>query len=61
MALAGFNLTSQPQPGDVAVVRTPVGQIVAGIRVGPGWAMKTERGIGVAEVPMLCAWSLARG
>lgn len=61
MALAGFNLTSEPQPGDVGVVRDRADQIVAAIRTPGAWAMKAARGVLIEDVPMLCAWSLARG
>ncbi len=61
MALAGFNLTSEPAPGDVGVVRDRANQIVAAIRTPSAWAMKAARGVLIEDVPMLCAWSLARG
>ena len=61
MAEAGFRETTEPQPGDVGVVRDAAGQIVAAIRVRGAWAGKTTRGVQIEDFPALAAWSLARG
>lgn len=61
MTLAGFDETTEPTVGDVGVVRDRAGQDIAAIRVPTGWAAKAERGVLIEDLPMLCAWSLARG
>lgn len=61
MTLAGFDETSDPAVGDVGVVRDGLGREVAAIRVPGAWAGKTERGLHIEDLPMLCAWSLTRG
>jgi hypothetical protein len=60
MAAAGFVETDTPAVGDVGVVSHP-GQDIAAIRVPGAWAAKAERGVLIEDMPMLCAWSLARG
>lgn len=57
MRSAGLNETSDPQPGDVGVVRTPAGLALA-IRTPLGWAGKAESGVVTAPYPCLLAWSV---
>lgn len=53
--LAGFEPTTQPEPGDVGVVDAPMGETMA-IRASAGWAMMGDRLIGIAPLPILKAW-----
>jgi len=52
---AGLSETEHPQPGDVGVIATPVGEAVV-IRTDLGWAWKSTRGIAVIDCPHLAAW-----
>lgn len=55
---AGLAPTDAPEPGDIAVVDTPVGPAGA-IRTEVGWAMKLDRGITVSPRPtLLAAWKV---
>lgn len=57
MRVAGLDVTSVPQPGDVGIVRTPAGLALA-IRTPLGWAGKSESGVVTAPYPCLRAWSV---
>lgn len=57
MAAAGLVPTEDPQPGDVALVKTAQGEALA-IRTPTGFACKAPAGIVVAHFPVLAAWSV---
>lgn len=65
----GFARTADPLPGDVGLVRAPVGirdgrlvqQVVGAIRTGRLWSVKARRGVGGADFPLVVAWSLPLG
>lgn len=62
----GFERTSDPLPGDVAIVTVPSGfrsgrihySDVAAIRVGRLWAVKGHRGMAGGDFPVRVAWAL---
>lgn len=61
MAVAGFNTTKAPQPGDVGVVLDAAGNTVSAIRFAEAWAAKSETGVVIEEFRMIVAWSIPRG
>lgn len=54
---AGLQETDAPEPGDIGVIDTPVGQAVV-IRTKRGWAWKSEKGLTVVPSPYLAAWKV---
>lgn len=57
MAGAGLEPTTDPLPGDVAVV-VICGDTVGAIRTMSGWACCGPNGVVVAEADVLAAWSV---
>lgn len=51
----GLEQTDAPRPGDVGVVDCG-GRLVASIKTGIGWAVKTPAGLWVARMPFRQAW-----
>jgi len=54
---AGLSETANPQPGDVGIIATPVGEAVV-IRTANGWAWKAARGIAIVPAHHLIAWKV---
>lgn len=54
---AGFAETTDPKPGDVGVIETPVGQAVV-IRTERGWAWKAKHGLSIVQATHVAAWSI---
>jgi hypothetical protein len=57
MAAVGVPETANPQPRDVGIVKMPTGNVAA-IKTPIGWAVKSNKGIVVKDMPVLVAWSL---
>jgi hypothetical protein len=61
-----FSRTDDPLPGDVGIVRAPVGvrdgrlvqQEVGAIRTGDLWTVKGRTGVGGADFPLVAAWRI---
>lgn len=53
----GLSETSEPKPGDVAVVRVLQHQVGA-IKTERGVAFKTPKGVAMAKLPTLAAWTV---
>jgi hypothetical protein len=57
MAAAGLTETTDPLPGDVAIVESDQGDAMA-IRTRVGWAVKAQGGIVTAQYKLRRAWSV---
>lgn len=57
MARAGIPETSDPLPGDVAVISTAIGDLM-GIRSPLGWAVKTQTGVAATTGAVIRGWSI---
>jgi hypothetical protein len=56
-ASAGFTETTEPKVGDVGLVHSHEGPMLA-IKVPGGWAAKSGSGVVIAQFAMITAWAI---
>lgn len=57
-ARAGLNETTEPERGDVGVVRLPSGVLMAGVLLGDRWASVGSRGLSAVRAEPIKVWSV---